>query len=132
MPPDPELLNSIDDTVGVPAGTRRKVTAMLLLVEPPTTAALSLTNAASVNVIVRLEMVSVSAWFVAVPVRVSVTFVSLVRVSTAVSPSGTLLADTPAAVVPTEAAAKVSPESVATMLPVIVPSLLSASVSVPV
>ena len=42
------------------------------------------------------------------------------------------VADTPAAVAPEEAAAKVSPVSVATMLPVTEPSLLSASVRVPV
>ena len=99
--------------------------------EPTTSDAASLTNAASAKVMVRSATSLALAWLVALPVNVRVTTVSLVRVNTAVSPGGTLEADTPAAVVPDDAAAKVSPVIVAVTLPETEPSLAACSVKLP-
>ena len=106
-----------------------KSMAMSVLLDPETVAAVSFVNAPSAKVMVTSLASSAFACAVALPVRVSVTSVSLVRVSTAVSPAGTLLALTWSP--DTTSAVKVSPVSLAVTLPVTEPSFDAASVKLP-
>ena len=71
-----------------------KSMARSLFVEPPTVAAVSAVNAPSANVTVRSSTSSPSACAPALPVRVRVTTVLLVRSKLAVRPAGTLVAVT--------------------------------------
>ena len=107
----------------------RKSMARSLFVDSPTVAAVSFVNAPFENVTVRLLTSLVLAWFAALPVRVRVTTVSLVRAKLAIRPEGTLLAVTRSA--DTTSLVNVSPVSVAVTLPATEPSLAAASVKLP-
>ena len=104
-----------------------KSMARSLFVDPETVDAVPVVNAPSANVTVRLLTSLLFAWFAARPVSVRVTTVLLVRAKLAVSPPGTLLADTWS----TASLVNVSPVSVAVTLPVTEPSLAAASVKLP-
>ena len=100
-----------------------------LFVDPLTVDAVSSSNAPSANVTVRLLTSLLFACALALPVRVSVTTVSLVRAKLAVRPEGTLLAVTWLS--DTTSLVNVSPLRVAVTLPVTEPSFAAASVKPP-